>query len=205
VVFVADYKLARPGDPGWPETLQDLFEAVRWIRRHADEFRVDPDRLAALGSGAGGHLAALLGTSAATLPGEPSARVQAVVSLYGPSDLEELIRHRGLPNDPAGVFLGDTRIGVGQAAAFSPIKQISRLVPPMLLIHGTDDAWVPPEQSRRLADALAKAGVRHRLIEVPGARHGFELEVGFPESRDLVPDVLAFLESVWQVHLGDQP
>jgi acetyl esterase/lipase len=202
---VADYKLARPGDPGWPETLQDLFEAVRWIRRHADEFRVDPDRLAALGSGAGGHLAALLGTSAATLPGEASARVQAVVSLYGPSDLEELIRHRGLANDPAGVFLGDSLVGVGQAAVFSPINQISPLVPPMLLIHGTDDAWVPPEQSRRLVDALARAGVRHRLIEVPGARHGFELEVGFPESRDLVPDVLAFLESVWQVHLGDQP
>ena len=62
VVFAADYRLARPGEPSWPGALEDLREAIRWIRRHADDFLVDPNRLVALGSGAGAHLALLLGT-----------------------------------------------------------------------------------------------------------------------------------------------
>ena len=207
VVFAADYKLARPGAPGWPEALADLGEAVRWIRRHAKEFRIDPQRLTALGSGSGGHLAALLGVSSAEpLDGTVSARVQAVVSLYGPSDLEDLVVRRALSHDPARVFLGvDTPENAGRARAASPIDHVSGDDAPMLLIHGSDDPWVPPEQSRTLAEALRRAGVKHRLIEVTGARHGFELEVGYPERRDLLPDVLAFLETVWQVHLGDEP
>ncbi|MGC8638851.1 MAG: alpha/beta hydrolase fold domain-containing protein [Isosphaeraceae bacterium] len=207
VVFAADYKLARPGAAAWPDAFDDLREAVRWIRRHAEEFQVDPERLTALGSGAGGHLAALLGTAdAETSDGTVSSRVQAVVSFYGPSDLDELIRHRHLPSDPARVFLGvETTANAALARAVSPIDHVRSDDAPMLLIHGSDDAWTPPEQSRRLAEALGKAGVMHRLIEVTGARHGFELMVRHPETRDLLPDVLAFLETVWQVHLGDLP
>ena len=199
VVFAADYKLARPGAPGWPDALDDLRGAVRWIRSHAEEFEVDQNRLTALGSGAGGHLAALLGTSPPESgPGETSARVQAVIDLYGPSDLAELVHRRGLANDPVSAFLGDTPgKNMARAAAASPINLVSAGDSPMLLIHGSDDSWVHLEQSKRLADALAGVGVRHRLIVVPGARHGFELMVGFPEPRDLLPDVLAFLETVW--------
>ena len=75
----------------------------------------------------------------------------------------------------------------------------------MLLIHGSDDRWVPPEQSTAMAKRLESAGVRHRLSIVPGARHGFELTVRHPETRDLVPEILAFLESVWQVPSEDPP
>jgi acetyl esterase/lipase len=207
VVFAADYKLARPGDPGWPDALDDLREAVRWIRSHAEEFQVDPNRLTALGSGAGGHLAALLGTlPPESGPGEASARVQAVVGLYGPSDLADLVHRRSLANDPVNAFLGDSPgENMARATAASPINHVTAGDSPMLLIHGSDDAWVHLEQSKRLADALAGVRVRHRLIVVPGARHGFELMVGFPEPRDLLPDVLAFLETVWRFHPDDQP
>lgn len=191
VLFAADYKLARPGDPGWPEALDDLREAVRWVRRHAGEFQVDPNRLAAIGSGAGGHLALLLGTARETLsPDDVPPRVQAVVSLYGPTDLDDLVRHRRLVHDPVRTFLGDSPAESGLA---SPIRQVSGESAPALLIHGTEDAWVPVEQARRLARAFSAAGVRHRLIEIPGARHGFELEVRYPEARDLLPDLTAFL------------
>ena len=54
-----------------------------------------------------------------------------------------------------------------------------------------------------MAESLSQAGVLNRLIVVPGARHGFELPVKFSETRDLLPEVLAFLDSVWQVHLRD--
>ena len=90
VVFAIDYRLARPGSPSWPAVVDDLREAVRWVRRHSGEFGVDPGRIAVMGQSSGGHLASLL----ATLPDEPgpdgvSSRVQAVVSFYGPSDLPE--------------------------------------------------------------------------------------------------------------------
>jgi acetyl esterase/lipase len=207
VVFAADYRLARPGEPGWPGAVDDLRAAVRWIRRHSEEFLVDPNRIVALGSGAGGHLALLLGTLPdQSLPGDLSGRVQAVVSLYGPTDLADLMQRRGLTNDPARVFLGETSAAsTSQYDTASPVNQVRGDEPPMLLIHGSDDSWVPVEQARRLSNALARARVKHRLIVVPGARHGFELEFGPPEERDLLPELLAFLETVWQVHLGDQP
>jgi dipeptidyl aminopeptidase/acylaminoacyl peptidase len=68
----------------------------------------------------------------------------------------------------------------------------------MLLIHGTDDSWVPPEQSARLAGALKRAAVKHRFIQVEGARHGFEAHVKTLPERDLLPEILDFLDGSWK-------
>jgi acetyl esterase/lipase len=198
VVLAIDYRLARPGWPSWPAAVGDLREAVRWVRRHADELGIDPDRIAAMGESAGGHLAGLLGA----LPDERgddgvSSRVQAVVSFYAPSDLPRLMETRRLPHEPARVFLGDAVSGRDDAATeASPIAYVTPDDPPVLLVHGSDDAWVPLEQSVRLAEALDRAGVRNRLIILDGARHGFGTLVETPP-RDLVPDILAFLNRVW--------
>jgi acetyl esterase/lipase len=207
VVFVADYRLARPGLPSWPEVLDDLRESVRWIRLHADEYHVDPERIVAMGSSAGGHLAALLGTLPPTAePNGVSCRVQAVVNLYGPSDLVELMAGRKLSNDPVRLLIGATLDeGLPRLRQASPMTHVTSDDAPMLLIHGSDDRWIPIEQSQRMAESLARAGVRHRLLAVPGARHGFELMVEFPEKRDLLPEILAFLENVWQVHSQNRP
>jgi dipeptidyl aminopeptidase/acylaminoacyl peptidase len=72
----------------------------------------------------------------------------------------------------------------------------------MLLIHGTEDRWVPIEQSEELARALAAAGVTHRLVRVEGARHGFDAEVQHPRHCDLLPEILDFLKSVWNAPSG---
>lgn len=199
VVFVADYLLARPGHPSWPGAIEDLREAVRWIRRHSEEYHVDPDRLIALGSGSGGHLASLLGTSAfKPEAGETSSRVQAVVNLYGPTDLEETVRGRRLAHDPVWSFLGeDWRRAVCPPGSASPIHEAGGDAAPMLLVHGLDDTWVSPQQSEEMADLLSRLGVKHRLILVASARHGFEFRIGSPETRDLLPEILAFLESLW--------
>jgi acetyl esterase/lipase len=203
VVFVADYSLARPNEPSWPEVLEDLRSAVRWIRSHADGYRVDPYRIVAVGSGAGGHLAALLGTYPPEYePEETSSRVQAIVSLYGPSDLEALLRSRTLEYDPVWLLVGRDGSGkVERLRAASPIHHVTPGDAPVLLIHGTEDLWLPAVQSRLFAERLEQAGVKNRLLIVTGARHGFELNIEFPEKRDLLPEILAFLESVWHVQL----
>jgi len=205
VVFAADYRLARPGEPSWPEALEDVREAIRWIRRHADENHVDPNRLVAFGSGSGAQLAMLLGTFPPDQePGGSSSRVQAVVSLYGPSDLADLLTGRNLSNDPAWQLMGrDAPDWLARARAASPLGHVSGDDSSTLLAHGSDDRWVPLGQSLRMAESLSHAGVLNQLIVVPGARHGFELLVRFPETRDLLPEILAFLDSVWQVHQRD--
>ncbi len=212
VVVSVDYLLSRPGSPSWPANFEDVREAVRWVRRHADEYGIDPDRIVALGASAGGHLSALLGTypdgpvAVAGLPvprdGTPpttkvvSARVQAVIDLYGPADLRGLIESRERTGGPLHLFLGGGPDRFpGRFEAASPVRHVSSDDPPMLLIHGADDPLVPVAQSEALASALKTAGVPHRLIVVEGARHGFDLEVG---GRDLVPEVIAFLNAAWK-------
>jgi acetyl esterase/lipase len=195
VVIAVDYRLARPGSPSWPAALEDVREAVRWTRRNARDLGIDPDRIVALGQSAGAHLAALLGTLPD--PGATdgvSARVAAVINFYGPSDLEALFHARHLAHDPMQIFLGDK-----PARAASPIAHVTPNTVPMLLFHGTDDLWVPIDQSERLAAALKRSGVRNRLVRVEGARHGFEALVKAPRKQDLVDEIFAFLDSVWNV------
>jgi acetyl esterase/lipase len=199
VVVVIDYQLSRPATPSWPAVLDDLRESVRWVRRHAGELDVDPDRIALLGLSSGGHLASLV----ATLPDVPAAdgvssRVRAVVSFYAPYDLESLVTERRLDHEPVRNFLGrDNQPPSALDREASPINHVTRDDPPMLLFHGTDDLWVIPDQSVRMARALENAGVPNRLVLIEGARHGFEAIVEFPERRDLLPEMLAFLEMAW--------
>jgi acetyl esterase/lipase len=202
VVVAVDYALSRPGAPSWPANLEDVRAAVRWLRRHAADYGVDPDRIAAMGASAGGHLAALLGT----LPDVPdgpdavSARVQAVIDFYGPSDLTALADQRQQAERAVTLFLGGAPGDLpGRYQAASPVRHVTHDDPPMLLIHGDGDLLVPLDQSRRLAAALEAAAVPHRLIVVAGARHGFDFQVG---PHDLLPEILAFLESAWNVKSG---
>jgi len=189
VVISVEYTLSRPGQPSWPAALDDMREAVRWTRQHAREYGIDPTRLVAFGASAGGHLAALLGV-------DPAARVQAVVDFYGPAELTGLATGTPSAAPIIAQFLGGTPDEIPeQYEAASPARHVSATSAPMLLVHGEDDAHVPPSQSEALARALRDAGVPNRLILVPGSRHGFELRLD--ERRDLLPDVLAFLETVW--------
>ncbi len=203
-VVVPDYSLARPGNPTWDVAVDELRDAVRWVRDHAETYHLDSDHVAVLGAGAGGHLALLLGMLPdSTPPGRPSARVQAVIDFYGPVDLAGLRAARGLQDDPVDALLG--KADPGRLRATSPLEHLSGDDPPTLILHGSDDLWVASDQSRELEAQLGRAGVRHRLIILPGARHGFGLTLGPPESRDLVAEILEFLDSAWDLPVGPAP
>ena len=189
VVISVSYCLASPSQPSWPDNLEDLQAAIRWIRRHAGEYGVDSSRIVAFGASAGGHLAALLGTHMAGTDEE--AKVQAVVCMYGPTDLRDLCR-KPRPEQSLRLLFGKS---VDEAPEFyvaaSPLTHVSRANAPMLFIHGEIDDSIPVEQSVRMAETLRSHGVATEMILVPGAGHSFRFDAA---AYNLVPRIVAFLD-----------
>lgn len=184
-----NYRLS--GAAQWPAQIQDCQAAVRWLRANAAQYRLDPDRFAAWGTSAGGHLAAMLAVAsdvpefedAALGNAGVSSRVQAVVDWYGPTNLltmdddgspacENPMQHDA-PGSPETLMLGCTPSGCpARAQAASPISYVTPDDPPFLIMHGTNDCTVPTEQSRRMAEALLTGWVKCALRSVGGEGHG---------------------------------
>lgn len=179
----------------FPAQIEDCKAAVRWLRAHASEYKLDPARFAAWGSSAGGHLAAMLGTTGDARPFEvgpnlnQSSRVQAVVDYFGPTDFLQMDAHRapgGMSHDPAGspeseLIGGAIQENKDKAAIVNPITYVTSHAPPFLIWHGDADPLVPHHQSELLAEALRKAGVPVTFYTVKGGGHGGFNDLKVPE------------------------
>lgn len=174
VAYDADYSLS-PGSV-FPRAVDELQQAVEWIRRPANVARydIDPARVGVFGGSAGGNLAALLATrgSGSLTTG---SRVAALVDLSGPVDLTEHGQELGIPARWLAkyelAYLGCTDFSTcPQARAASAVYQVDPSDPPTF-IAGAAHEIVPIAQGREFAAALAAAGVPHRLVEVPGTGH----------------------------------
>jgi len=164
-----DYRLTRTAP--FPAQIEDCKAAVRWLRANASIYHLDPDHIGVWGYSAGGHLAALLGTSGGVpeLEGsgdnmQYSSRVQAVCDVAGPADLLTMTNlgpRRTLAIE--GLLGGPLEKDEAKAIAASPIHYISKDDPPFLIVHGEADRVVPVEQSQRLYEELRKAGVNATL------------------------------------------
>jgi acetyl esterase/lipase len=179
VAVTVDYRLAPKYQ--FPAAVNDVKEAVRWLRGNASKYHVNPDRIAAVGDSAGGHLALFLGVSGNLKQFEGQgahldqpSRVTCVVSLYGPSDLT---RSYGRSVDAAAVlplFLGgDLARARRRHILASPLYWVTPDAAPTLCIQGTKDRYVAYEQSVWMVDRLLAAGVPAQLLTIPGADHGF--------------------------------
>jgi acetyl esterase/lipase len=182
VAFAVNYRLAEDDAGRYPAPVDDVRRAVRWVRAHAKEYNVDPLRIGAMGHSAGGHLAAMLGTTDPPETVDPelkgiSARVTCVVDCAGPVDLTDpelppLYTSTGwfVPN----LFGGKGREQVPELyREASPLRQVDRGTSPTLIVHGTEDDVVPFEQSRRFLIKLREAGVETALVELEGEGHLF--------------------------------
>ena len=196
-----EYRLT--GEATFPAQIEDCKCAIRYLRAHADKYNIDPDRIAVGGSSAGGHLAALVGTSGgvAELEGsggwvDQSSAVQAVVDLYGPTDFKAFVSTKGYENhnrdgSPESKLLGGGEVLPNEAGIkqVNPITYIDSSDPPFLIFHGSNDRTVPPNQSEALHEALKSAGIESTLHILDGAGHGGP-EFAKPEVRTQQRDFL---------------
>jgi acetyl esterase/lipase len=182
----------------FPAQIEDCKAAVRWLRAHAQQYQLDPNRFGAWGSSAGGHLVAMLGTTGDTKQFDRGANldvasgVQAVVNFYGPADLLRMGEQSGpnsrmdhdAPDSPESQLIGGPLQGNKKKAwAASPMAYVSKGDSPMLIVHGDADPLVPLQQSQELLAALKQAGVNATLHVVKGGGHGDGLG---PDVNDLV-------------------
>ncbi len=175
----------------FPAQIEDVKEAVRYLRAHAPEYGIDPQKIGAVGDSAGGYLAVMLGLldpkdglegSKGNL--EHAGKVQAVVNYYGGVDF------RTWRLSPEGAAIVESDFGkpfeaviadyLGTAdrndpvmAKASPVTYADASDAPILTFHGTLDVHVPVEEAKRFHAALLAVGTRSQLEIIEGAAHGW--------------------------------
>ncbi len=199
-----NYRLT--GVASFPAQIHDCKAAIRWLRANAEKYDLDPKRIGVWGASAGGHLAALLGTSGGSKVVEgkvggnldKSSRVQAVCDFFGPTDLLALAKHFKVAKDAGTdslltkLFGGAPEKHFGLVRLANPINFVSDDDPPFLIVHGDKDRLVPLSQSKLLHEALKESKVSSTLHVVKGGRHGPGV---------FVPEVLKMVGEFFDKHL----
>ena len=167
--FTISYRLAPTNR--WPACYEDVRTAIRWVKRHAAEFKGDPERIALLGYSAGGHLVTLAGVRADT-----DTSVQAVVAFAPPTDLvADNERRGGLSVSMRNLFGFDSTNLTDEVRAGlrrnSPLTYVHPGLPPFLIVQGSADKTVPADQSVAFQEKLKAAGVACDLILIPEGQH----------------------------------
>ena len=166
--FSISYRLAPKHR--YPACVEDVETAIRWVKAHAADYRIDPKRIALIGESAGGHLVSL-----AAVRAQADTRVAAVVAFYSPNDLELQARNNLRTPAWATALFGITTMDDAAMKVIREASPSSRLVaglPPFLLVHGTDDTRVAVEQSRLFQAKIRAVGTPCDLLLVPGVGHG---------------------------------
>ena len=188
VAFSINYRLDEPAV--FPAEVDDVQAAVRWVRGQAEEFRIDPGRIAAIGESAGGHLAAMLATLGSG-PLDRDARIRVGAAWSPPVDFTALAGSRG-PNWITPLLGCNRETCPERLAESSPVNHVDGSDAPLYLVNSTEEL-VPLSQSQAMAERLKAAGVDHRLDVYPGNRHALDFRA------DAWAPTLAFLDK----HLAD--
>lgn len=189
-----DYRLT--GHAPFPAQIEDCKSAVRYLRKHAGDYPIDPDRIAVWGESAGGHLAELMAYSTDEefndgTNDKVSSSVQGVVAWYAPCDLRT---NDEWPEDEEiyqRLFAGVKGVCEERLRAkASPICYADRHNPPTLLMHGDADRLVDYGNSRMMYTRLKDAGNDAELVTVTGQGHGFF------EGEEYYREIYQFLDRV---------
>lgn len=193
VVASAEYRTV---PDRYPALINDAKAAVRYLRAHAEQLGIDPQRIGVIGDSAGGYVAQMMGTTNGEAEFDVgdflnvSSEVQAVVTIYGISNLMNIgegysaaiqqvhqspaVTEALLLYGPAFAdFEGKGILSDPQKALeASPIGHVKDKMPPFLIMHGSADRLVSPVQSEQLYKALSEKGNKVDYVVVDGAGHG---------------------------------
>ncbi len=182
IAAVADYRVASRQHVKPAECVADAKSCVRWLRKNAERLGIDPQRLAAGGGSAGGHLAGAV----ATLPGldEPGedtsvSCVPDALVLFNPGLMMAPLGNVGMKG--FGANLTVERFGC-EPQAISPVHHIRKGLPPTLILHGRADTTVPYVTAEVFSSEMKKAGNRCELIGYDGQPHGFFNKAKYDET-----------------------
>lgn len=209
-VVSVNYRLS--GEAIWPAQIQDVKAAIRWIRANSKQYKLNSGKIATWGGSAGGHLAAMAGTSGNVNEledltqgnADQSSRIQAVVDWFGPTDflkMDEQAKEskvanpqvHSIPDSPESQLIGkNLQDAPDLVKAANPETYISKDDPPFFIQHGLNDPLVPYPQSvnfaKKLEQTLGKEKVTLELI--PGTGHGGP---NF-QTKENIDKVFAFLD-----------
>jgi acetyl esterase len=201
--FSIEYRLARGNNPeslisieglaALASASDDVRNATAYVRSHANEWSINPEKIILIGESAGAHLASMAALKPA--PGQPP---QAVVAFYSPSDLEKLAKTSPrIPDSLRNLLKGSPleAILLNGLRQLSPQTWISKSAPPFLMIHGTADMTVPFEQSEAMCAALRDAGANCELFPVAGAGHGFNYWETQPSMTAYKAKMISWIQS----------
>lgn len=175
-VVSATYRLG-PGTA--PVAVDDAVCALKWITENAGTFGFDVDKVVVAGVSAGGHLALVSGILGSQpghgcYPGN-DFRVYSVINWFGITDIEAIEKFLAIADPDFGNYalswIGDKSRVMQVSAAYSPVNIVDRRSPPVLTIHGTEDAVVPFDQAVSLHERLEALGVRNKLLRLEGGTH----------------------------------
>lgn len=172
VAVSVEYRLSNQADVTPFDAVTDARAAIRWVRREAARLNVDPDRVAAGGISAGGHLAASAAAFDEPAGDDVSARPDALVL------------------SSAAVAVSDDRWfrrlagGAAQAAALSPDLHVRPGMPPTVLVQGAEDSVTPAAGAERFCDRLRRAQATCELHVYPGVGHLFTRNLAQQEEPD---------------------
>jgi acetyl esterase/lipase len=175
--FVLTYRMREFGHPA---PLQDVLRAVRLVRAHAADFRIQPGRIGVMGSSAGGHLAA----SAGTLFDHPLGRTGAALDQVSARPDFLVLMYPVITMDEPAVHKGSRTALLGKAPSAEALrlmsleKQVTAYTPPTLLIHTQEDASVPVENSILFYQALTRAKVPAEMYLFEHGEHGMGMRAG---------------------------
>jgi acetyl esterase/lipase len=170
----------------WPAQINDCKAAIRWIKGHAKEHNLDPEKIAVWGSSAGGHLVAMLGVSgdAKELEGAlgkdtaQTSRVACVADYFGPTDLLTMgdfpskMDHNAADSPESVLIGGAIQENKDRARDASPLSYVTKDDAPVFIAHGTTDPLVPYNQTEVFASALKKVGVPVHVETIEKGGHG---------------------------------
>jgi acetyl esterase/lipase len=186
----------------FPDHLIGVKRSIAWARGDGVEFGIDPDRITICGASAGAHLASLAALTphiADLQPGFEHANtsVAACVGLYGVYDFLNRNRIRfDWPLIPRDVMKATPTEAPELYALASPIDQVTESAPPFLIVHGTHDSLVPPEEGRIMVDALRRTSrAPVEAFESIGGQHAFDA-LSSPRTRAVAARVAEFLTAV---------